>query len=103
LLAGAVILSQQDIGVKNLVVKIVKSALKTAYGALPNPIKRKESNLKPLITRVRQFSSNFPERLGVILDQILGSAAQVGERRLIHVDAQVLVERGEQLAEGDRP
>jgi hypothetical protein len=51
LLAGPVIFSQQDTDVKNLVVEIVKSALKTVYRVLSNPIKRKESTLKCLPKR----------------------------------------------------
>ena len=53
--------------------------------------------------QARGSTNQLRHRLGVVLDQILRPAVEVGKRRLAHVDAEVVVQRGEQLAEAYRP
>ena len=51
----------------------------------------------------RRTLDQLSNRLRIVFDEILRPAVQVGERRGVGVDAQVVVERGEHLAERHRP
>src|SRR5579884_1077349 len=51
--------------------------------------------------RIR-VSEEFRQWLGIVFDQILRPAGEVRQRRLVGVDAQVVVECGEQLTPRDR-
>src|SRR6185312_9929124 len=54
-----------------------------------------------LNTRWRTPLHQFLQRLGVVVDEVLRPAGQVGDGGLAAVDAEVVVEGGEDLAEGD--
>src|SRR5436190_2402588 len=49
------------------------------------------------------FSHELLHRRATGIHQILRPAAQVGDRDFAHVDAEVVIERGEDVAELDRP
>ena len=42
------------------------------------------------------------DRLGRVFDEVLRASAEVGDGRCVHVDAEILVQRGVQLAERHR-
>src|SRR2546426_4012690 len=94
------------------------SAMNSGWGtrySRPSEV-RKMNGLKPPVICLRifsmfirpayvydlLFSNQFLHRRTTGIDEILRATAEVGDRDFAHVDAQVVIERGEDVAELDQ-